>query len=236
MAETYVFDFDRTLQPGESCLSLIERALTGDPNAADTMSLLAAIGTRFIEGRADIGERALVADVLSRLSPGIIADYVAERPAFDPSLAAEIRRLQADGHLIMVISNAFAEWVVPLAARLGVDESCVAANRFAWEKGRIIGVVPAPLMSPFGKHEILSAWRRAGLTRGAVTMIGDSGLDFATFELGSADAFIAAEYFGGGEWAWPTSVRRARSIDELITHLREPVVRARPVAQAASRE
>jgi D-3-phosphoglycerate dehydrogenase len=90
---------------------------------------------------------------------------------------------------IYIISGGFTEYIVPVVAAFGIDQSHVLANSFVYDvHGKVVGFDKNNLLAqPLGKVKQLDALKLDG----EIVVIGDGYTDYQIKEHGKADVFYA---------------------------------------------
>lgn len=152
---------------------------------------VAAVTERAMRGELDFAAslHARVA-TLEGLSTEIFAS-VLDAVTFTPGVPAFVRAVQEAGGTVALVSGGFEEIVVPLAARLGIED--VLANRLGIEDGKLTGQVIGAVVDRRAKAERLARiCEHRGFDPRATVAIGDGANDIDMIEAaGFGIAFCA---------------------------------------------
>jgi phosphoserine phosphatase len=177
---TVAFDFDSTLIACESLDELLARALAGrDADAARVR----AITNDGMEGRLSFRESIERRLAIARPARDAVEAFGVEATGLlTPGIAELVAGLAAD---VWIVSGAFREVLLPVAAHLGVPAARVLGTIARWSpSGALDGLVDCR-----EKADLLDgctdAWPRPR------TMVGDGMSDHAVFARGLVDRFIA---------------------------------------------
>lgn len=182
-----IIDFDSTLIAVESLEEILRPHLQANPELAQEMEEITNRGMEglmsfreSLEKRLDLAQPTL-ADVENFAQQ---ADQYLT-PGFDEIIVWLISR----GVDVRIVSGGLLEAIVPLASRLGIAPEKVHAVALRWDaNGEFDGIDPG---DPF------SDTKRAGFARlrpeldSPCIVIGDGYTDFALFDSGLAEHFIA---------------------------------------------
>lgn len=119
--------------------------------------------------------------------------------------------------MICIISGGFKEYILPVAARLGLPDCPVYANTFVWkEDGTIAGADPNnPMAHAGGKVNVL----RSMTLPYPVTVIGDGYTDYEIKQAGLAASFWLFTENCCRSQLIPLADRVLNSLDDLfLTH------------------
>lgn len=175
------FDVDGTLTRRDCVVPFL--TLVGGPVRAPTRFLRrpVQVGTGLARRQRDVLKAhaafaAFAGQPTDRIES--LADRFAERVAtrwMRPDSVARLRRHQADGDVVVLVSASFEVYLEPLAHRLGVDH--VLATRLVVADDRYTGALDGPNCRGPEKVHRLHRWaddRFAGRAALAVTAYGDS--------------------------------------------------------------
>jgi phosphoserine phosphatase len=129
--------------------------------------------------------------LLAGLRVEAIDKTLAERIMFTPGGATLVGTMRAHGAFTALVSNGFAQFTAPIAARLGFDMN--EANRLVIVDGRLSGAIEEPARGEEAKREALLRLRsERGLTASETLAVGDGANDMAMLtEAGLGIAFHA---------------------------------------------
>ena len=143
---------------------------------------VAAITERAMRGDLDFGH-ALAERValLKGLDTTVIDRCLAERIRPSPGAGTLVRTMRARGANTLLVSGGFTNFVEPVAAQLGFDES--RANVLEHGDGRLTGRTKGRIVdSAEKKSALLEVRERLGLSKDAVLAIGDGANDLPMIE------------------------------------------------------
>ncbi|GAA4285498.1 hypothetical protein GCM10022261_30290 [Brevibacterium daeguense] len=163
-----VMDVDSTFLNEEVIELIAEHAGVRDEVAAVT-------------DRAMRGELDFAASLRERVAalaglPSSVLDEVREAVTLTAGVEAFVASVQEAGGVVGLVSGGFAEVVVPIAARLGIDE--VLANRLEVVDGRLTGRVDGPIVDRAAKAaQLESLCGKYGVDIRYTVAIGDGAND-----------------------------------------------------------
>jgi D-3-phosphoglycerate dehydrogenase len=186
----FVIDFDSTFTKVEGLDELAVIALKGHKDQDKIVSQIKAITDRGMAGEIGFAEslkervallpanRSHVTELIEFLM-GKISDSFARNEAF----------IRENAKHVYIVSSGFKDFIVPVAASMGVLEENVFANTFTYdEEGNITGYDESNLLSQDkGKVKLL---RDLDL-EGDIYAIGDGYTDYEMREAGLANKFFA---------------------------------------------
>jgi len=169
------FDFDGTLSDSEMTVLLAARAGVADEVAA-------------ITERAMNDEISYAESLYQRaeLLGGLDEDDVAA--AFDevtlrPGAADLIRRLQADGHHVAVLTGGFDRGVERALAKEDVAADTIVANRLPMAGGKLTGEAEGPLIEGTKDDALDDLAADLGISMADTVAIGDGANDLPMLEV-----------------------------------------------------
>jgi D-3-phosphoglycerate dehydrogenase / 2-oxoglutarate reductase len=190
MDKKIIIDFDSTFVKVESLDILGEISLEGQ---IDKQARLAKIAETTNKGMN--GEMSFAESLSTRLSllnanknhlPALI-----ERLKSEISVSFERNKtfIQANAANIYIVSSGFKEFIIPVVADFGINESNVYANTFGYDaEGQIIGCDKNnPLAQDKGKVKLMESLNLGKNT----VVIGDGFTDYEIKEAGLASKFYA---------------------------------------------
>lgn len=188
-----IFDFDLTLFPEESTVSLIKALIHGDENL-----------TRFLDEYKDtqkslkkkISSAKNYISIISKIKKTSLKNFAdSSRTAINPIFSDLIVDLKTAGIKPHVISSGYTEIISPFINDLGIPNEDIAANRLLWAGNQALCIMPSVLNGAKGKVEVVRRWKASGKIKGPVIMVGDGQADRNVYLHGLADAFIQANYY-----------------------------------------
>jgi len=184
---TVVLDFDSTLVACESLEAILAPRLAGRPELAARVAAITDAGMAgALPFRESLRQRlAVAAPTLAEVRAFAEGAHARLTPGMEELVSALHRR----GVEVWIVSGAFREAMLPLAARLDVPEERVLGTRMRWTgAGELLGPDPS---DPFGMSKVDGVraldppWPRPRV--GA----GDGMSDHALAEAGLVDHFLA---------------------------------------------
>jgi len=164
-----VADMDSTIISQE-CIDELAAAVGVGAEVAD-------ITARAMAGELDF-EGALLARValLKGAPADVIETLLESRITANPGAAMLVATMRAHGAHTLLVSGGFTQFVEPVAARLGFDET--RANRLTIENGRLTGDVARPVLGRNAKRAALEeTCRRLGIATANSLAVGDGAND-----------------------------------------------------------
>lgn len=182
-----LFDFDSTLIRCESLEIILAPRLQQQPALKMT---LADICRQGMNGEIPFAESlqrrfALLTPTLSEITHFIQqgADMLTA------GMASLIAQLQAAGHEVWIVSGGLETVILPFARLLNIPKSRVLAVAALWDQqGHFIEINNKNGMAT---HKIAGLSKLAASLEKPVYMVGDGATDYAVFEAGIAQYFVA---------------------------------------------
>lgn len=220
MTGTVIFDFDLTLVPHESLVEVLRRSLVASNQAWILPYLTSPKPDSICELTHGLKTLRAGREALASIRRHHIDTYVLETlPTLDLRLTRLIKALQARGIKVCVLSNAYLEWLLPVADYLDIPPTQVWGNQFYWGRNRIIAPRPSPLLvGHCGKAKLVQKRRQHNCLPGPIIVVGDGRADHHIFQSGQADAFIQATYYRVSplpEVPQPSPWFQAETIDDV---------------------
>jgi D-3-phosphoglycerate dehydrogenase len=186
----FIIDFDSTFTQVEALDILGEISLATDPDRDRKLQSIIDITDKGMDGtltfRESLEQRVLILNATkSQISNLIDALKLKVSKSFERNKEF----LQENAGNIYIISNGFKDFIIPIVADYGIQESNVFANEFVYdETGKIIDFNrDNPLSKNNGKAETI---RRINLD-GDIYVIGDGYTDYEIKASGLANKFYA---------------------------------------------
>jgi len=212
-----IFDFDYTLLPEESTVEILKLSLQARSDKNLLLAKLADIAPRALAGRANFKELFFLYRMTTHIRHSHVQQYILSRaPALDPRLARVIEQLKKDGVNLFILSGGYEEWIKPLAAKWGIKQENVVANRFYWWGKRVMGIQRSPLLSSSrGKPFVVNTWKSEFRLQGPTVIVGDGQADRAVWRCGAVEGFVAAQYYVNANLKTGSNMERATCIENL---------------------
>ena len=208
---TVIFDFDSTLISCESLEEILRNKLVNHPEMQNRIGDITAQG---MEGRMTFqeslrGRLELTAPVLS----DVISFGQKARDYLTPGMADLIRALQMRGVQVRIVSGALREAILPLAGELCIPEDRIHGVQLIWNReGLFAGIDPNDRFSVSKVQGLKSIERN--LPKPTIS-IGDGMTDYAVYENGLVDHFIAFTQHVRRQAIIEKGVPEAGSVQEL---------------------
>lgn len=224
-AKTVVFDFDSTLVDCESLDMLAALVLEGREDSEAVLAQMAGINALGMSGAIPYGES--LARRMALFSPTVeqVAVLAAEMERHITPAFLERRDFFARNEgSVAIVSGGFDEFIMPVAAILGIPRDLIFANAFVFDdSARVVGVDTARATAHAGgKSRVVD---EEGLARPLV-IVGDGWTDAEVKLAGSADMFVAFTQHVAREPVMAVADAVAASVDELFAILETRVVAA----------
>jgi D-3-phosphoglycerate dehydrogenase len=186
----FIIDFDSTFTQVEALDILGEISLANDPDRDRKLQSIIDITDKGMDGtltfRESLEQRVLI---LNSTKSQISELITALKQKVSKSFERNKEFLQENAGNIYIISNGFKDFIIPIVADYGIQESNVFANEFVYdETGKIIDFNREnPLSKNNGKAETI---KRINLD-GDIYVIGDGYTDYEIKASGLANKFYA---------------------------------------------
>ncbi|MFT6881338.1 MAG: D-3-phosphoglycerate dehydrogenase [Marinoscillum sp.] len=185
-----VIDFDSTFTRVEALDVLCEVSLKGKPDALESLQKIKAITDLGMEGKLSFREsleqrleilkanKSHLPELIDRLSLQVSESFKRNK---------EFVQHYADQ--IIILSNGFRDFIIPIVEPYGIKAEHVYANEFVYDlNGNIVGFDRDNVLSSNnGKPKKIEALK----LKGAVVVIGDGYTDFEIKKAGIAHKFYA---------------------------------------------
>jgi D-3-phosphoglycerate dehydrogenase len=186
----FIIDFDSTFTQVEALDILGDISLATDPDRDRKLQSIINITDKGMDGtltfRESLEQRILILNA-TRSQISDLIDVLKQKVS--KSFERNREFLQENAGNIYIISNGFKDFIIPIVADYGIQESNVFANEFVYdETGKIIDFNREnPLSKNNGKAETI---RRINLD-GDIYVIGDGYTDYEIKASGLANKFYA---------------------------------------------
>jgi D-3-phosphoglycerate dehydrogenase / 2-oxoglutarate reductase len=186
----FIIDFDSTFTQVEALDILGEISLATDPDRDRKLQSIINITDKGMDGTLTFRESLEQRVLILNATRSQISDLIdALKQKVSKSFERNREFLQENAGNIYIISNGFKDFIIPIVADYGIQESNVFANEFVYdETGKIIDFNREnPLSKNNGKAETI---RRINLD-GDIYVIGDGYTDYEIKASGLANKFYA---------------------------------------------
>jgi len=186
----FIIDFDSTFTQVEALDILGEISLATDPDRDRKLQSIIDITDKGMDGTLTFRESLEQRVLILNATKSQISDLIdALKLKVSKSFERNKEFLQENAGNIYIISNGFKDFIIPIVADYGIQESNVFANEFVYdETGKIIDFNrDNPLSKNNGKAETI---RRINLD-GDIYVIGDGYTDYEIKASGLANKFYA---------------------------------------------
>ena len=185
-----LIDFDSTFVKVESLDLLAEIALEGDSKQQEVVSKIVSLTNQGMNGEISFaeslsqriallsGNKTHVQKLISKLKSEISNSFKRNKSFFEKN-----------SDQVYIVSSGFKDFIAPVVAEYGIENSHVFANTFTYdEEGVITGIDSSnPLSSDGGKVKLVKSLHLNGKT----CIIGDGYTDYEIKESGLASTFYA---------------------------------------------
>jgi HAD superfamily phosphoserine phosphatase-like hydrolase len=185
--QTIIFDFDSTLINCESLEVILQDALKDRPADKAAFEALTRQG---MEGQLGFHASLTQRLALAKPTQAMLIDFMVDGMQYVTKGMAElIQKLQAGGDAVWIISGGFYDVILPLGLKLGIPESHIHAVQARWnDNGDFAGLVKG---DAFAQSKLAGAKALASTWQGKTVMVGDGMTDYALYEAGLVDDFVA---------------------------------------------
>ncbi len=214
---TVIFDFDSTILRCESLEELIKEKLAGDP---EKMEMLHSITNKGMSGECDfltsLSQRLELASPTLEDINNFTSDYTRWLTPGMEDLIQDLKERSID---IWIISGALQELLLPFAREHGIAPKYVHGVKLQWNLNGHFASINKK--DPFSHSKAQGAKKYISQWRSPVISIGDGITDYALYENGLVDYFIAFSYNVAREPVIAKSQYHAKTVQELKKLLEE---------------
>ena len=194
-AATVIFDYDRTLSPGESVVDVLALAIDEHPRRVELRRDFLALQARWRRGDKGLGDIPVVLRLVRAIGRRHIDAYVASRREPPEDLRQLFAELRGRGVRLHIVSSAYRDWLVPIGRAWGfADGEIHARHGLSWIGGRAHTINANHLLRPPSKARIVEGLVRAGRAGSPMVIVGDGAEDLHAFRSAGADCLVVAEY------------------------------------------
>ncbi len=186
----FVIDFDSTFTKVEALDELCEIALEGSPRKEEVLRQVRDITDQAMEGKISFREalekRVTLLDAKKEHLPALI-DRLKKKVS--DSIVRNTAFFEENAEDVLIISNGFKDFIVPIVTEYGIKPEKVYANTFVFDdEGHVTGFDQEnPLSQTNGKVTLMKELKLDG----DVYVIGDGYTDYEIKKAGLADRFYA---------------------------------------------
>jgi D-3-phosphoglycerate dehydrogenase len=186
----FIIDFDSTFTQVEAMEELAAISLKNDPEKEEIIDQIKHLTDLAMDGKMPFNNslKARIA-LLSAKKYHINMLVNKLRKKVSPSFARNKEFFKKNQGQILIVSGGFKEFIEPVVKSYHIDENCVFANTFIYDKkNNIIGANEEnPLAQDGGKVKLLKHLK----LKGPVYVIGDGYTDYEIKANGMANQFFA---------------------------------------------
>ena len=195
-AATIIFDYDRTLSPGESVVDVVGMAIDDHPRRTELARDFQSLQARWRRGEKGLKDLAAVLRLTKAIRKRHIDAYVATRREPPEDLRHLFAELRGRGVRLHIVSSGYRDWLAPIGRAWGFSDFEIhARHHLSWFGGRAHPVNSNHLLRPRSKARIIRALVGAGDAGHPMLIVGDGAEDFDAAQSVGADGFLLAEYY-----------------------------------------
>lgn len=223
----FIIDFDSTFTQVEAMEELAAISLKNDPEKEDIIAQIKHLTNLAMEGKMDFGKslKARIA-LLSAKKYHINMLVNKLRKKISPSFARNREFFKSCQGRVLIVSGGFKEFIVPVVKPYFIDESCVFANTFTYDKkNNITGADEQnPLASENGKVTLMKSLN----LKGKIYAIGDGYTDYQMRQHKTVHHFFAFTENVSRQAVTSRADVVAPSLDEILYRLKLPMALSYP--------
>lgn len=211
---TVIFDFDSTLITCESLDEILSLKII-NPKELQNIKLTTMQGMSGEISFLDSLEKRLYAASLSRLDFESFGNRAID--FLTPGMTGLIQDLLKQSVEIWIVSGAIREAIGPLGKKLGISQDRILSVELQWSsEGRFLQL---DTTMAFNRSKWEGAQKASLNWSSPKVAIGDGITDYALFEHGLVDHFLAFTQNVRREAILEKNVPEVKNVDELRTHL-----------------
>lgn len=186
----FIIDFDSTFTKVEALDVLCEISLDGNPKKKESLAEISTLTNQGMEGEISFKDSLQKRIVLLQAHRDHLPPLIAR---LNEQVSESFKRNKAFvkkyADQILIISNGFKDFIVPIVKQYGISSDQVYANEFEYDQeGAIIGFDESnPLAGDKSKPKLIDQLN----LRGEIFVIGDGYTDYEIKEAGLAHKFYA---------------------------------------------
>ncbi|MFZ4798695.1 MAG: HAD-IB family phosphatase [Bacteroidia bacterium] len=229
----FIIDFDSTFTQVEAMEELAAISLKNDPEKDEIINQIKHLTDLAMDGKMPFNNslKARIA-LLSAKKYHINMLVNKLRKKVSPSFARNKEFFKKNQGQILIVSGGFKEFIVPVVKSYHIEENCVFANTFTYDKkNNIIGADEEnPLAQDGGKVKLLKQLK----LKGPVYVIGDGFTDYEIKASGMANQFFAFTENIVRERVIAKADFIAPSFDEVLYKLKMPMALSYPKSRISA--
>jgi len=223
----FIIDFDSTFTQVEAMEELAAMSLKNDPEKDAIIEQIKHLTDLAMDGKMPFNKslKARIA-LLSAKKYHINMLVNKLRKKVSPSFARNKAFFKQYQGRVLIVSGGFKEFIVPVVKSFNIDENCVYANTFIYDKkNNIIGADEDNFLAQNGgKVKLLKQLK----LKGKVIAIGDGYTDYEMRESGMAEQFFAFTENIARERVIAKADYIAPSLDEILYKMKLPMALSFP--------
>jgi D-3-phosphoglycerate dehydrogenase len=223
----FIIDFDSTFTQVEAMEELAAISLKNDPEKEAIIEQIKHLTDLAMDGKMPFNKslKARIA-LLSAKKYHLNMLVNRLRKKVSPSFARNKEFFKKYQGRVLIVSGGFKEFIAPVVKSFFIEEDCIYANTFIYDKkNNIIGSDEEnPLAQEGGKVKLLKQLK----LKGQVIAIGDGYTDYQMRESGMADQFFAFTENIARERVLAKADYIAPSLDEILYKMKLPMALSYP--------
>lgn len=223
----FIIDFDSTFTQVEAMEELAAISLKNDPEKEAIIEQIKHLTDLAMDGKMPFNKslKARIA-LLSAKKYHLNMLVNRLRKKVSPSFARNKEFFKKYQGRVLIVSGGFKEFIAPVVKSFFIDEDCIYANTFIYDKkNNIIGSDEEnPLAQEGGKVKLLKQLK----LKGQVIAIGDGYTDYQMRESGMAEQFFAFTENIARERVLAKADYIAPSLDEILYKMKLPMALSYP--------
>ncbi|MFA9212226.1 MAG: HAD-IB family phosphatase [Candidatus Methylacidiphilales bacterium] len=223
----FIIDFDSTFTQVEAMEELAAISLKNDPEKEAIIEQIKHLTDLAMDGKMPFNKslKARIA-LLSAKKYHINMLVNKLRKKVSPSFARNKEFFKKYQGRVLIVSGGFKEFIAPVVKSFFIEEDCIYANTFIYDKkNNIIGSDEEnPLAQEGGKVKLLKQLK----LKGQVIAIGDGYTDYQMRESGMAEQFFAFTENIARERVLAKADYIAPSLDEILYKMKLPMALSYP--------
>ena len=223
----FIIDFDSTFTQVEAMEELAAISLKNDPEKEAIIEQIKHLTDLAMDGKMPFNKslKARIA-LLSAKKYHLNMLVNRLRKKVSPSFARNKEFFKKYQGRVLIVSGGFKEFIAPVVKSFFIEEDCIYANTFIYDKkNNIIGSDEEnPLAQEGGKVKLLKQLK----LKGQVIAIGDGYTDYQMRESGMAEQFFAFTENIARERVLAKADYIAPSLDEILYKMKLPMALSYP--------